>query len=183
MLADPVESLAIIAARRSLIILILGSAIIWAIFAASVLAAPVVPPWRMALPWTSERAVVTVGETTVIAEIADTGPLRQRGLSYRDGLAPGTGMLFIDERPRFQTFWMKDMRFCLDIIWIEGGQIVGAATEVCPHPDLPTSELPTYRSPIPVRYVLEVPAGWLAAHGYGEGTPVTIELPGPSGPD
>ena len=166
--------------RFRIIWMVIGSTIIGAIVAASSLAAPVVPPWRMALPWTSERAIVTVGETTVLAEIADTGALRQRGLSYRDGLAPGTGMLFVDEQPRFQTFWMKDMRFCLDIIWIEGGRIVGAATEACPHPHLPTSDLPTYRSPIPVRYVLEVPAGWLAEHGYGEGTPVTIELPDPS---
>jgi uncharacterized protein len=141
-------------------------------------AAPVLPPWRIELPWTSRTATVTIGTTEVEAEIADTGELRGRGLGYRDGLKPGHGMIFIFDDTSPRSFWMKGMRFCLDIIWIENGEIVGAAENACPEPGTPDADLERYRSPEPVSYVLEMPAGWLDEHGYGAGTPFTIQIPG-----
>lgn len=141
------------------------------------LAKPAVPSWRDSRPWSTEVGTVTVGETELQAEIADTPQLQQRGLGYRDELAPGTAMLFVFEDASVQTFWMKGMRFCLDIVWIEAEQVIGAAENVCPMPNADTADLPRYSSGVPVRYVLEVPAGWLAIHGYGPGTPVTITLP------
>ena len=141
-------------------------------------AAPALPAWRAGTPWSTETARVRVGDHVVVAEIADTAELRSRGLGFRDGLAPGTGMLFVYERPGVRSFWMKGMRFCLDIIWIENGEVIGAAEHVCHEPGVPDAELQRYRSNEPVRYVLEVPAGWLAERGYGPGTPVDIELPG-----
>jgi uncharacterized membrane protein (UPF0127 family) len=140
-------------------------------------ASPVVPPWRLALPWTSQTATIDIGDLTIVAEVSDTGPLRERGLGYRDGLEPGKGMLFVYEEPGNRSFWMRGMRFCLDIIWIESDQIVGAAENVCPVDGASEADLPRYRSPEPVRYVLEMPAGWMAENGFGPGTPVTIRLP------
>ena len=135
------------------------------------------PPWRSpapALPTTT----VTVGGDALEVELALTPEARSRGLGYRAGLAPGTGMLFVTDEPRPQSFWMKGMRFCLDIVWIEGGQIVGAAESVCPDPPRTAdADRARYQSPVPVSYVLEVPAGWLAANGHGPGTPVEIDLP------
>jgi uncharacterized membrane protein (UPF0127 family) len=146
-------------------------------FTAPVLAAPAVPAWRMAIPWSTHTAMVQFENDAIEAQIADTGPLRSRGLGYRDALAPGTGMLFIYEEPDDLTFWMRGMRMCLDIIWIEDGEIKGAAESVCPEPGVPDSELQRYASPVPVRYVLEVPAGWLAERGYNAGDSVEIVLP------
>jgi uncharacterized membrane protein (UPF0127 family) len=136
---------------------------------------PVTPPWRFDFRWASERADILVGDTSLRVEIADTPFLRSRGLSYRDGLRPGTGMLFVFGEPAIHDFWMKGMRFCLDIVWIEDGQIVGAAQNACPEPGVSDEDLTRYESPSPVSYVLEVPAGWLTAHGYSTGTPVDIE--------
>jgi uncharacterized membrane protein (UPF0127 family) len=141
------------------------------------LASPVVAPWRLTLPWTSRTATIEVGDLTIDAEIADTSELRERGLGFRDGLAPGTGMLFVYEEPGNRSFWMKGMRFCLDIIWIESDRIVGAAESVCPVEGVADADLPRYQSPEPVRYVLEMPAGWLADNSFGAGTTVTIRLP------
>lgn len=138
---------------------------------------PAVPPWRMGIPWSTETATITIGDQVIEAQIADTGDLRSRGLGYRDGLAPGTGMLFTYRSPSIHTFWMKGMRFCLDIIWIEDNEIKGAAENACPMPELSDADLPRYESPVPVRFILEVPAGWLDEHGFGAGTPVEIELP------
>lgn len=134
--------------------------------------AQIAPPWRhqVAPLQTSE---ILVGGVPLTVELAYQPADLQRGLGYRDGLAPGAGMLFLFEQPAPRSFWMKGMRFCLDIIWIQDGVIQGAAENVCPDPpDIADADRPTQKSPSPVAYVLEVPAGWLAEHGLGTGTPV-----------
>ena len=140
-----------------------------------VAAQPARPPWRSQVT-PLPTAEMTVGGVALTVELAIEPAAKSRGLGYRPGLEPGTGMLFVDEAAEVQSFWMGGMRFCLDIVWIDGGRIVGAAESVCPDPPgTPDAERPRFRSPQPVQYVLEVPAGWLAAHGFGPGTPV--ELP------
>jgi uncharacterized membrane protein (UPF0127 family) len=68
---------------------------------------------------------------------------------------------------------MKGMQFCIDIIWLENGAIQGAAERVCPDPaGTADADLASYVSPVPVTYVLEVPAGWLDTNGLGVGAPV-----------
>ena len=114
----------------------------------------------------------------MLVEISDTPMLSERGLSYHDELLPNTGMLFVYDDVGKRIYWMKGMNFCLDIVWINYGQIVGAAESVCPEPNVPDADLARYASPPEVQYVLEVPAGWLAERGYGVGTPVDLsDLP------
>lgn len=138
------------------------------------------PPWRRDLPEGREQAQIVVGETPLTVDLAHPGPQQTLGLGYRNGLEPGTGMFFIGDQAVMKTYWMKGMRFCLDIIWIEGDQIVGAAENVCPDPP-GTADIDRarYSSPISVTHVLEVPAGWLDEHDYGPGTTVDLsEIPG-----
>lgn len=134
-----------------------------------------VPPWRQELPEGRATAAITVGETPLEVDLAITPAEQSLGLGYRNGLEPGTGMLFVGNREEIKTFWMKGMRFCLDIIWIADGQIVGAAESVCPDPP-GTADVDRARfsSEVPVFHVLEMPAGWLQEHGYGPGTPVDL---------
>jgi len=118
-------------------------------------------------------AEITVGGVPLTVELAYQPADRALGLGYREGLSPGTGMLFLFEGPEPRSFWMRGMQFCIDIIWIESGVIQGAAESVCPEPaGTADADLPTFESPVPVTYVLEVPAGWLNAYGLGAGTPV-----------
>lgn len=134
--------------------------------------AQIAPPWRhqVAPLQTSE---IVVGGVPLSVELAYQPADLQRGLGYRDGLAPGTGMLFLFEEPAPRSFWMKGMRFCLDIIWIQDGVIQGAAESVCPDAaDVEDSDRPSQKSPVPVSYVLEVPAGWMAENGVTTGTAV-----------
>ena len=145
---------------------------------ATAVAKPAVPVWRDQHPWSSEVATVRVGDVALQAEIADTSALQTRGLGYRDGLAPGTAMIFIFPEPAPRSFWMKGMRFCLDIIWIRDGVITGAAENACPMPDLEDADLPRYRSDGDADMVLEVPAGWMAENNIDAGTNVEIILPG-----
>jgi len=131
------------------------------------------PPWQSQFPELATGEIV-VGEQPLTVELAITMDERARGLGYRDGLAAGTGMLFVDEGPNPQTFWMKGMRFCLDMVWIEGGKVVGAAENACPDPaGTADKDRARFSAPSPVTYVLEVPAGWVADHGIAAGAPVT----------
>jgi uncharacterized membrane protein (UPF0127 family) len=120
------------------------------------------------------RPVVVLDERVrVSVDIVDTPALRARGLSGRPGLAPEEGMLFLFETPRIQSFWMKDMRFEIDILWIRDGRIVGITPDV-PLPDGPR-ELPQYRSPVPCDVVLEVRAGAAKRWGLLIGDSVRVE--------
>ena len=134
-----------------------------------------VPVWREPLPPARTTAEIVVGEATVPVELAMSGNEQSLGLGYRNGLDADSGMLFVFENASPRTFWMMGMRFCLDIIWIAGDEIVGAAESVCPPPTgTPVGDYPNYSSDEPVTHVLEMNAGWLASHGYGAGTPVEI---------
>lgn len=131
-------------------------------------------PWSWTLGSYRVTANVVVGDTGVAVEVSDTPELRERGLSYHDELSLNSGMLFVYPDSGRRIYWMKGMNFCLDIVWINDGAIVGAAESVCPEPGVADADLARYGSPEPVQYVLELPAGWLNEHGYGAGTPVTI---------
>lgn len=136
----------------------------------------VVPPWRQDLPERERPISVTIGDTTIQAELSDEPEERSLGLGYRDGLTPGTGMLFVFPRAEPRTFWMRGMRFCLDIIWIDDGAVVGAAESACPSPlTTDVADLPRSPSPSPVQYVLEVPAGFMQTHGIAAGAPVSFD--------
>ena len=128
---------------------------------------------QVAPPTFLQTAEIMVGGVPLTVELAYLPADTSLGLGYREGLAPGTGMLFLFEEPAPRSFWMRGMQFCIDIIWIENGVIQGAAESVCPEPaGTADADLTSYVSPVPVTYVLEVPAGWLDAYGLGPGTPV-----------
>ena len=160
----------------------------WALLAAVVILAsapalssaePAMPSWRGAPPWTTNTGIVEVGQSRITVEIADTPALQGRGLGYRDGLPANTGMLFVFADESRQTFWMRGMRFCLDIIWINDGVVIGAAEKVCPEPGVAVADLRRYSSDVPVTMVLEVPAGWMELNGVGAGAVLKITLPDP----
>lgn len=103
---------------------------------------------------------VTIGGSIVRTVIADSPAERERGLSGRRGLAPDEGMLFVFPQTGRYSFWMKDMLFPIDIVWIsETGMIVDIASSVAPE-TYPSA----FTSQGPARYVLELPAGFTTVH-------------------
>lgn len=115
--------------------------------------------------------MVQVGGATVKAEVADTLALQTRGLSGRTNLPEGGGMLFVFEEQGAHGIWMKDMLFAIDILWATGdGTIITVAERVAPG----TYPQSFYASSAEARYVLEVPAGFVARAGIKEG--MTLEL-------
>ena len=122
--------------------------------------------------------VVKVGDACFEAEVADTPETRYLGLSGREELAPGAAMWFDLGAPSLAEFVMREMRFPLDFVWVEeaeeGLRVAGVERNAPPAPPgAPQAELTRYRSPRPVRYVLEVNAG-TAAHAIGAGDAVSV---------
>lgn len=93
----------------------------------------------------------------VQAEVADTESKRQLGLMFREGLPEKQGMLFVFEREDKHSFWMKNMRLSLDIIWInKDKRIVDISLNVPPCKDSCKGFIPKEKA----KYVLEVSAGF-----------------------
>lgn len=125
---------------------------------------------------------LSVGGRTIDVEVAATPATLQHGLSDRASLPADAGMLFDLGRVQTAAFWMKDMHFPLDMVWIdENRTVAGVAENVQPQPGAPDSQLTLYHSTSPVRYVLELNAGAAARLGFKTGTQVSFELPPVSG--
>jgi uncharacterized membrane protein (UPF0127 family) len=104
---------------------------------------------------TSWRSAVVLSGKTFSVEVADTQYLLEKGLSGHAPLASNEGMLFIFQTPDTYGFWMKDMLFPLDIIWI-GSDLRIVSIEKSLSPDT----YPQVFYPVsPALYVLEIPAG------------------------
>lgn len=111
------------------------------------------------------QQVITIGDSVARVFVADTPESRARGLGGRTGLESDEGMLFVFPEDGRYAFWMKDMRFAIDIVWLSSdGVIVSVESSVqpesYPRPFVPEGD---------ARYVLELPAGYARAHGLAVG--------------
>lgn len=89
-----------------------------------------------------------------ILEVADDDAERMKGLSGRDSMDYSRGMLFLDTEEQLQCFWMKDMKFPLDILWLnDEKQIIKAEYNV--NPDTYPKQFCAENT----RYVIELNAG------------------------
>ena len=111
---------------------------------------------------------VTIGKVKVKAEVVSSMEKMYQGLGKRPELPEGRGMLFVMPSPAVQNFCMRDMRFALDFLWIESGRVAGMTKNVS-HLD----QQACYYSPQPVKFVLEVPAGFCDRHGIRVGDQAT----------
>ena len=90
-------------------------------------------------------------------EIADTPETRARGYMFREALSDREGMVFLMEQIDFHSFWMKNCRIALDIIWLdEKWRIVHVAKNLPPCLQDPC---PSYQPMQMALYALEVQAG------------------------
>lgn len=89
-------------------------------------------------------------------EVVDNYESQVQGLSDRKRLGERSGMLFDFGDKRQRNFWMKNMHFPIDIIWIEDDEIVNISKNCQPEGERPEKH---YQSLLPVNYVLEINAG------------------------
>ena len=106
-------------------------------------------------------------------EIADDDAERAQGLMFRDAMDADRGMLFIHEREEPQSYWMKNTKIPLDILYFDGQRRL-----VSMQRDVPPCSLgdrcPPYPSDEPALYVLELNAGEAARLKLSEGAQLTI---------
>lgn len=126
---------------------------------------------RQEQPQVQTRPTVTINGYELEIEIARTPEEQTRGLSGRGSLAENAGMLFVYENSLTPGFWMKEMNFPIDIIWISSDHKVIDITENIAPETFPQVFYPS----LPVQYVLEVNAGWAESHNTKIGDAVTFQ--------
>lgn len=105
-------------------------------------------------------------KTTIPVSVADTEAERAQGLSFTRELTEGRGKLFLFDAPGTYGFWMKDMRYPIDIVWIDSTwKVVAVTTDIAPetYPQV-------FYPPTDIRYVLELGAGDAERQGIVGGT-------------
>lgn len=120
------------------------------------------------LLYQTEKIQLSIKDTYLSVEVSDSLSEQAQGLSGRQTLASGEGMLFVYERPTVPSFWMKDMKFSIDIIWIGKDRRVAEITANITPETYPQAFQPSN----PVQYVLEVTAGFAERHSLKVGDAV-----------
>ena len=119
---------------------------------------------------------VVIGDVVLPVELAITPEERRQGLSDRPSLAPGTGMLFVFESDGHRQFWMKNMHFPLDIVWIGSDCSVGEISGEVPAspPGTDDSDVVRVSPKEEAQYVMEINGGEAAALGLAANDPVSF---------
>jgi uncharacterized membrane protein (UPF0127 family) len=122
------------------------------------------------------QVTLKAGNATVVADVSDTDILRQQGLSGRTSLSDGTGMWFEFDTDGSYGFWMKDMQFSIDMVWVNSSYtVVTVAANVSPDSYFKENPPEVFYPTTAARYVLELPAGYAAAHGIADGTQIVVQ--------
>jgi len=105
----------------------------------------------------SEIQHVKVGGQMIKVDLALTPEDQKLGLSGREYIAEDEGMLFVFKKPDKNYFWMKEMNFPIDIIWLDEDLKVIFIQENALPESFPASFGPEEES----RYVLELSSGFV----------------------
>lgn len=112
----------------------------------------------LALPfilYSPNTATLEVADKKIQLDIAKSEEARAKGLGGRESMADDQGMLFVFDQPAVECFWMKDMQFPIDIIWLNTAkQVVHVERNLSPE-TYPASYCPK----LPAKYVVELNAG------------------------
>ena len=119
---------------------------------------------------------VTINGIDLEVEIALSADEQAKGLSIKDNLKSNEGMLFPYETPRTLSFWMKDMKFPIDILWLDDNKKVVHIEESL-QPCSPFLPCQSYSPDVQAQYVLETVAGFSSSNGIVEGTAAEFDLP------
>ncbi len=117
------------------------------------------------------NAEITIGDYFFETEVAFFPEQTGKGLSQRDYLEENKGMLFVFLSPRKPVFWMKEMKFSLDILWVKGENIVEIKENV---PLYTQGEITTLKPAQEIDKVIEVGAGTVSKYGIKAGDKVKI---------
>jgi len=117
---------------------------------------------------------VEVGGERFTVAIADDDPTRARGLMFVDEMPDDQGMLFIFPDQRMRSFWMKNTRIPLDILYIDRDFEIVSISADTPPCRARNRRCPSYPSTGPAQYVLEINGGLAAEYGIEPGDRIEV---------
>ena len=139
-----------------------GGAVLAALVLAACSGGRGVPSASQTPPAHGPRVVLPSGAVFAL-EVARTPEQTAQGLMFRESLAASTGMVFLFDAPRPQSFWMKNCHFALDMVFtLKDGRIVDVLENV---PPCQADPCPSYPSKAPADTVVELTAGEAKRHG------------------
>ena len=118
---------------------------------------------------------ITVNDQVLIADISATPEQMTRGLSVKDTLSENEAMLFVFDVEAEHRFWMKDMKFPIDIIWIHPNTTI-VHIEKNLQPCISFLICPSYSPNDLSQYVLEVNAYYTTKHNITVGDKVEFNI-------
>ena len=132
------------------------------------IAAMAIWAWQISV----KSPTVKINNRTFKLFVAKTDKDRQIGLSKYKKIDSTQGMVFSFSKASYYPFWMKEMKFSIDIIYIKDGKIVTIYKNVPTPKD--NSNPPVYNSTAPADTVLEVNAGLSQKYNFKEGDKVNF---------
>lgn len=116
-----------------------------------------------------------IGDAVLTVEIADEPNEWAQGLSGKESLCDECGTLFLFPESRKQSFWMREMNFALDMIFIDEEKVVEIFEDVPFPEDGKDGREIKVETELPTEWVLEVNSGWVERNGVEVGNEVSFE--------
>lgn len=128
-------------------------------------------------PQLSEKtATATINNHRFNLFIAKTNKEKEVGLSEKNSIDNDQGMIFVFDKPDFYSFWMRNMKFSIDIIFVNKNRIVTISPDANPSTDpSKTENLTIYKPEDPADTIIEIKGGLSSSYGFKKGQEVKIE--------
>lgn len=129
--------------------------------------------WQMNM----QQQAVGLHHQTYYVSIARTPEELQRGLSGTDSLAANRGMLFVFPKEDKWAIWMKDMKYPIDIVWLDKDAVVNYMVknaQPSSYNDADPTKSTQFAPDKPARYVIELPSGTIERTGIVIGDPAGL---------
>ena len=117
---------------------------------------------------------VLVNDQVFRVAVAKSEKEKQIGLSKTERISENQGMLFVFDTPDYHSFWMKEMKFPIDIVYINGDKVTTVIENAKPPTDSDGS-LEIYQPEDKSDKVLEVSAGVAKKYNIKKGTTIKVE--------
>ncbi|MBI2630639.1 DUF192 domain-containing protein [Candidatus Nomurabacteria bacterium] len=132
----------------------------------------------LALLQADKKSAVEIAGKMLLVDVARTDAEKSKGLSGKDKLNENEGMLFVFEEAGRYPFWMKDMKFPIDIIWLmpaESGDNSLLTAVYIERNAKPESYPNTFNPKVDSKYVLEVVSGLSEKNNLKIGDTIFVE--------
>lgn len=122
----------------------------------------------------ASKTTATIRDHSFTIDVAKTPKDKEIGLSSKKSIPTDYGMYFPFDKPDYYAFWMKNMSFPIDIIFLRENKIVTIFADVTP-PTTSNDNLPLYQPDEPATAVLEITAGLSKKYGFVKGDTITFK--------